>query len=121
MTPEHVAQQLTEVGICLMRPAGLNSCLGTDADAWTRFAAHWEDLAADPYAAQLGTRRLRRYGHFLFRPADGVFTPATHAAFVQPEDSNPLYVGTDRHFEPLTDAFAKDPLLERILNLLGLL
>jgi hypothetical protein len=37
-----------------------------------------------------------------------------HSAFVQPEDSNPLYVEQDRHFEPLTDAFAKDPLLERI-------
>jgi hypothetical protein len=42
-----------------------------------------------------------------------------HSAFVQPEDSNPLYVEQDRHFEPLTDAFAKDPLLERILRLLG--
>ena len=42
-----------------------------------------------------------------------------HDAFVQPEASNPLYVGTDRYFEPLTDAFTKDPLLQRILALLG--
>lgn len=119
MTPEHVAQQLTEVGICLMRPAGLNACLGTDADAWTRFAAHWEDLAPDPYAAELGTRRLRRYGHFLFSPASGEFKPMAHDAFVQPQDSNPLYIDKDRQFEPLTDAFAKDPLLEGILKLLG--
>jgi hypothetical protein len=121
MTPEQIAQQLTRVGAGLIPPADLNACLGTGDSDWAQFAAHWDDLAADPYAAQLGTRRLRRYGHFLFSPADGVFTPATHAAFVQPEDSNPLYVGTDRHFEPLTDAFAKDPLLERILSLLGLL
>jgi len=119
MTPEHVAQQLTRVGAGLMRPAELNACLGIDDSAWQEFAAHWEDLAPDLYAAELGTRRLRRYGHFVFSPADGAFEPTTHDAFIQPEDSNPLYVGTDRHFEPLTDAFAKDPLLQRILTMLG--
>jgi hypothetical protein len=119
MALEHVAQQLTTVGAALMRPAELNAFLGIDDSAWTQFAAHWEDLASDPYAAELGTQRLRRYGHFLFHPADGTLEPTTHSAFVQPEDSNPLYIGTDRHFEPLTDAFAKDPLLQQILRLLG--
>jgi hypothetical protein len=119
MTPEHVAQQLTKVGTCLMKPTELNRCLGIGGSEWTRFATHWEDLVADPYAAELGTRRLRRYGHFLFDPTEGVFQPAAHDAFVQPQNSNPLYVGKDRHFEPLTDAFAKDPLLERVLALLG--
>jgi hypothetical protein len=55
----------------------------------------------------------------LFRPADGVAQLMPHRAFVQPEDSNPLYVAKDRHFEPLTDAFAKDSLLHSILKLLG--
>ena len=118
MTPEHVAEQLAQVGTCLRDPAELNARLGVDASTWTRFAAQWDDLAPDRYAAELGTRRLRRFGHFLFSPADGVVTPM-HSAFVQPEDSNPLYVEQDRHFEPLTDAFAKDPLLERIPRLLG--
>ena len=119
MTPEHVAQQLTEVGTCLMEPAELNRCLGIEPSAWTHFAAHWEELLPDPYAAELGTRRLRRYGHLRYTPASGDFTPMSHDAFVQPDDSNPLYVGTNRHFEPLTDAFAKDPLLQQILQLLG--
>src|SRR3954447_23703451 len=119
MTPGDVAQQLTQVGTCLMEPAELNACLGVEASAWTRFAVHWDDLAPDRYAAELGTRRLRRYGHFLFTAADGVAESMPHDVFVQPEDSNPLYVATDRHFEPLTDAFAKDPLLERLLKLLG--
>jgi len=119
MALEHVAQQLTTVGAGLMRPAALNACLDIDDSAWTQFAAHWEDLASDPYAAELGTRRLRRYGHFVFRPADSTLEPTAHSAFVQPEDSNPLYIATDRHFEPLTDAFAKDPLLQQILRLLG--
>jgi hypothetical protein len=119
MTPKHIAQQLTQVGAALMPPAELNACLDTDAADWGSFAAHWEDLAPDTYAAELGTRRQRRYGHLLFSPADGAFEPATHSAFVQPEDSNPLYIDTDRNFEPLTDPFAKDPLLQQILTLLG--
>jgi len=119
MTPEHVAQQLTRVGAGLMRPAELNACLGIDDSVWTQFAAHWDDLEPDRYAADLGTQRLRRYGHFVFNATDGAFASTTHDAFIQPEDSNPLYIGTDRHFEPLTDAFAKDPLLHGILTLLG--
>ena len=119
MTPEHVARQLTKIGASLLRPAELNSCLGIDHSQWRPFAAHWEDLAPDSYAAELGTRRLRRYGHYLFTPADGSFAPMIHSAFVQPEDSNPLYLTTDRNFEPLTEVFAKDPLLHRMLTLLG--
>jgi hypothetical protein len=112
-------QRLTSVGAHLMTPDDLTVCLGVEQDAWTHFAAHWDDLAPDPYAAELGTRRLRRYGHFRFTPSDGVTELLPHSAFVQPEDSNPLYVETDRHFEPLTDAFAKEPLLQQILGLLG--
>jgi hypothetical protein len=119
MTPAHVAQQLTEVGACLMQSADVNACLGIDSWKWTRFAAHWDELAPDRYAAQLGTRRLRRYGHFLFRSDEGDAEPMPHDAFVQPEDSNPLYVATARRFEPLTDPFTKDPLLQEILKLLG--
>lgn len=100
-----------------MPPADVARSLGVDKDVWSRFAAHWEELAPDPYAAELGIRRLRRYGHYTL--ADGVATPMPTGAFVQPQDSNPLYVERDRHFEPLTEAFAADPLLERLLGLLG--
>ena len=100
-----------------MPPAELNAAVGADDDAWTQFAAHWDDLAPDPYAAELGTRRLRRYGHYRF--AGGVATPLPHDSFVQPENSNPLYLQRDRYFEPLTDAFAADTLLHRVMALLG--
>lgn len=106
-------------GAHLMAPAELDACLGTDRRVWGRFSRHWEDLVADPYAAELGTRRLRRYGHFVFTPADGSVEPLEHDAFVQPEASNPLYIDRARHFEPLTEAFVKEPLLQRFLRLLG--
>lgn len=111
--------QLAADGIYLMAAAELNDRLGIGPGDWQRFVRHWDDLAADPYAAELGTRRLRRYGHYLFTPADGAIEPTTHDSFVQPEDSNPLYVGRERHFEPLTDTFSAEPLLRDYLRLLS--
>ncbi len=73
----------------------------------------------DSYAAQLGTTRLRRYGHFAVTPAEGSVRLLPHGAFAQPEDSNPLYIERDRLFEPLTDEFATDPLLHSLLAVLG--
>jgi hypothetical protein len=113
------AQELASAGVYLMPPAELNRLLGVGDQDWSRFATHWDALAPDTYAAELGTRRLRRYGHFRYTSADGTAEPLPHGAFVQPEDSNPLYVERDRHFEPLTDVFAKDPLLQALLRLLG--
>lgn len=117
MTVAH--HPLTTVGTYLMAPAELNARLGAGPKAWAEFDRHWNHLAADTYAAALGTKRLRRYGHYLFTPDDGRMEPTTHDAFVQPEDSNPLYVGRERHFEPLTAGFAAEPLLHGYLSLLG--
>jgi hypothetical protein len=121
MTTAHVdpGEQLRSVGAYVMQPRELNRYLGVDHDDWSRFGSHWGDLAPDPYAAELGTRRLRRYGHFVFTTANETAELLPHRAFIQPEDSNPLYLERDRHFEPLTAAFAKDPLLQGILSLLG--
>lgn len=116
---ESVKRMLTGTGAFLMPPADLNGCIGADEYSWTRFSSHWEELVPDTYAAELGTQRLRRYGHFLFRPADGFARLMPHDAFAQPEDSNPLYIEKDRYFEPLTDDLAEDPLLHGLLRLLG--
>ncbi|MFF8828259.1 2OG-Fe dioxygenase family protein [Streptomyces sp. NPDC015131] len=109
---------LLSEGAYVMPPAALSACLGVDEHDWAAFAAHWEDLAPDAYAAERGTRRLRRYGHFLLTRG-GELTAQPHIAFVQPEDTNPLYVDRDRHFEPLTEAFLADPLLTPLLRMLG--
>jgi hypothetical protein len=115
---EHaVARLLSTVGAAVIRPAAFGACIGVPDDAWRVFGAHWDDLAVDTYAAERGTRRLRRYGHFLF--GDGAARLMSHDTFLQPHDSNPLYVGRQRHFQPLTDAFAKDPVLHAVLAMLG--
>ncbi|MER7111478.1 2OG-Fe dioxygenase family protein [Streptomyces sp. NPDC000229] len=111
-------EALLSTGAYVMSPAAVSECLGTDEHDWAAFAAHWEDLAPDTYAAERGTRRLRRYGHFSLSRT-GELTLLPHLAFVQPEETNPLYVDVDRHFEPLTDAFVADPLLTPLLRMLG--
>jgi hypothetical protein len=103
-------RRLTTTGASLMPPADLATTLGMGPDAWAQFGCHWDDLAPDEYAAELG---------FRYSFVDGVATAMPNGVFVQPQGSNPLYIDRDRHFEPLTDAFASDPLLSKLLTLLS--
>lgn len=102
----------------LMDPAALSRCLSVDPGVWRRLGAYWEDLVVDPYAVEAGTRRLRRYGHFVLTRS-GEITPMPHEVFVQPQDSNPLYVDVDRRFEPLTEEFSAEPVLGALIRMLG--
>ncbi|CAG7649504.1 2OG-Fe dioxygenase family protein [Actinacidiphila bryophytorum] len=102
-----------------MPGAVTRSRLGADADTWRRFASHWESLCTDGYASARGTRRLRRYGRFSLTPSTGRVRALPWAAFVQPDDSNRLYVGVERTFQPLTDSFVEDPVFRALLRLLA--
>jgi hypothetical protein len=110
-------QLVATTGAAVLPSFDVTRSLEVGREEWTRFARHWRHLVPDPYAADLGVRRLRRYGQYSFR--DGVLRPMPRLAFVQPQESNPLYVGKDREFEPLTDAFAADPLLPKVIKLLA--
>ena len=98
------AQQLISTGVSLIPSFDLTRSLGAGREIWTRFGRHWENLAPDPYAAEPGVQRLRRYGQYSFR--DGVARRMPTRAFAQPDD-------------PLTDAFAEDPVLHGLMKLLG--
>lgn len=111
------ARLVATTGAAVLPSLDVTRGLGVGREEWTRFARHWRQLAPDPYAAELGVRRLRRYGRYSFR--DGLLRPMPRLAFVQPENSNHLYVGRDRDLEPLTDAFAADPLLHKVIRLLA--
>ncbi|OKI08159.1 hypothetical protein A6A06_35340 [Streptomyces sp. CB02923] len=110
---------LTRSSVCLMSPASVREQMGADDQSWARFAAHWDELGEDRYAAEQGTRRLRRYGRFSLTPATGELVQLPHTPFVQPKDTNPLYETMDRDFEPLTGTFVSDPLLRPLFALLG--
>jgi hypothetical protein len=59
---------------------------------------------------------LRRYGCYLV--LDGFPHRLPTRTFAQSEDPNLRYINGDREFEPLTDAFAEDPLLHDVIKLL---
>ena len=109
------AQLVAATGVAVLPSLDVTRSLAVGREEWTRFARHWRHLAPDPYAAELRVQRLRRYGRYSFR--DGVLHPMPNGTFAQPERSNPLYIGRDREFEPLTDAFATDPLLHKVIKL----
>ncbi|MFF8902875.1 2OG-Fe dioxygenase family protein [Streptomyces lydicus] len=92
---------------------------GTGEDEWARFAAHWQDLAQDRYAAERGTCRLRRYGQFTLTPATGSLAQLPDTPFVQPDGATPSTRTPTGTSPPLTDAFVADPLLHSIVALLG--
>jgi hypothetical protein len=94
------AQLLTATGVALMPSSDVTRSLGVGPEAWTRFARYWWHLPPDPDAAEPGEERLRRYGQYLV--LDGV-----------------VYRLPARTFEPLTDAFAADPLLHNVIELLA--
>ena len=111
------AHQLTTTGVAVISALDVTRSLGVGREEWTRFARHWQHLAPDPYAAELGVQRLRRYGQYAV--CDGVARPVPTGVFAQPQDSNPLYIGMYREFEPLTDDFTADPLLHGVIKLLA--
>ena len=114
-----VRHRLEARSACVLTGTQLSRCIGADSAAWERFCLHWDRLGPDSYAAELGTTRLRRYGHFAYTSADGSTRLLPHGGFAQPEHSNPLYVDRVRIFQPLTKAFATDPLLLTLLSVLG--
>jgi hypothetical protein len=115
---EDARKALVSGGAYVMPAAVTTSCLGVEDRAWDRFHTHWDQLSTDSYAANLGVRRLRRYGLFSLKPETEQISPLRQASFVQPQDSNPLYVGVQRTFEPLTDSFVTDPVFRAALRLL---
>jgi hypothetical protein len=84
------------------------------ARALAVLAATWDDLAPDT-ALLDGAYRLRRYGRLRARlDGDTVrLTRLSHAAFRQ--DTNPLYRGRARLFEPMRAATLADPALRRLV------
>jgi hypothetical protein len=91
----------------------LLSAAGPLAD-WERFARSWDDMPVDPYMADGGRYRRRRYAVFAAR-ADGAITRAPHQPHYQSLDYNPLHGGIERWFEPIGDEIAAGASLTTIL------
>jgi hypothetical protein len=51
---------LNDVGASVMTHVDLSRCLRIAGAEWDCLAGRWDNLVPDPYAAELGTTRLRR-------------------------------------------------------------
>ncbi len=80
------------------------------------FSRDWEQLEVDPYMADGGTYRSRRYGLFRLSATTGQLTPIPDASFYQSIDINPLNGGVRRQFAPLTADTVNNPFLHELLR-----
>ena len=108
-------KELFESGTHLIPHHDFSSLIGVTPDDWARFAANWDDLHRDPYMADGGTYRHRRYGQFEIDVETGDFVQLPHGPYRQEADVNKLHGGVDRVYEPLTGAFVADPVLRNVL------
>jgi hypothetical protein len=86
----------------------------TGTPEWNAFATSWEGLAKDPFMADGGDYRLRRYSEFDCT-ADAVRL-LPHRAYVQAKEINRLNGDVERLFEPFSDEVAHGPVAAALLS-----
>ncbi|MFJ3581242.1 2OG-Fe dioxygenase family protein [Streptomyces sp. NPDC090127] len=108
-------RDLSASGAHLVRHDDFSSLTGISRDDWARFSENWEVLQRDPYMADGGTYRYRRYGQFELDGESGDLTWLPHGPYRQEADVNKLHGGVDRYYEPLTETFVSGPVLRSVL------
>ncbi|MDQ0992843.1 2OG-Fe dioxygenase family protein [Streptomyces sp. V3I7] len=86
----------------------------TRGPEWQRFLSSWERLALDPFMADGGDYRLRRYSEFDCTADSVRLLP--HVPYTQAKDINYLNGGVDRLFEPFEDEVANGPVVHTLLS-----
>jgi hypothetical protein len=93
--------------------AELERC-GSLAD-WPVFAASWNDLEVDPYLAEHGRYRRRRFGVYAIERS-GAITRQPHAPHYQGREYNQLFGGVERWFEPIAPETGESASMQTILR-----
>jgi len=75
----------------------------------------WEHLEPDPYMADGGSCRSRRYGLYLLSGTTGQLTHIPGASFYQSIEINPLNGGEQRHFAALGANTVENQLLHELI------
>ena len=94
-------KDLSESGAHLVQHDDFSSLTGISPDDWARFGENWGDLRRDPYMADGGTYRHRRYGQFEIDVETGDLTQLPHGPYRQEADVNKLHGGVDRVYNRL--------------------
>ncbi|BBY59363.1 2OG-Fe dioxygenase family protein [Mycolicibacterium sarraceniae] len=118
-TISSIAAAMAQPGYLHLTATQTESLADASADDWSSFAAEWNHLVADRYMADGGTYRLRRYSSFTLDTTTGEFLQQPHSPYLQSMTVNHLNGGIERHFEPCTAAFCRNPVLRGLLPALG--
>lgn len=105
---------LAEQGFAFAPGQVVGERLGELADR-DAFAASWQTLVVDPYMADHGRYRRRRHAVFRATPGGSV-ERQPHQAHFQTLQYNPLHGGIQRWFEPIAEAIAAGPCMQRVLD-----
>jgi len=79
------------------------------------FSRDWEHLEPDPYMADGGSYRLRRYGLYQLSGSTGQLSHIPGAPFYQSIEINPLNGGQQRHFAALRATTVENPFLRELI------
>ena len=80
------------------------------------FRQDWEHLEPDPYMADGGKYRFRRYGLYQLSATTGQLSHIPGASFYQSIQINPLNGGEYRHFAALHANTVKNPFLHELIR-----
>lgn len=108
------SDQLSEPGYQFHTSEEVIQDLGAGQCDLKHFQSFWNSLPTDPFMADGGLYRERRFGVFHYIPGSGL-TFKGNEKFFQSKDVNTLNGGVDRSFECIESEFASDPVLMALL------
>ncbi len=110
-----LAQELAAQGFLHLAP-GTIEWLPSPAleSSWRSFADSWNRLGLDRYMADGGRYRRRRHAALAVTP--GAIMRKPHQPHFQSRDYNQLNGDVQRWFEPMEDAVADSPTMQRLLR-----
>jgi hypothetical protein len=117
MGRESLAQFLAESGYAFVRAPtmreALESC-GPLSD-WPAFAASWDRLEIDPYLAEHGRYRRRRFAVYAI-DEHGAAERQVHQPHYQGQEYNQLFGGVERWFAPVAEEVGDTATMRTILR-----
>ncbi|MFI0902091.1 2OG-Fe dioxygenase family protein [Streptomyces sioyaensis] len=109
-----VVDGLRDIGYAAGRIDSVLDAPITTTPEWGEFLTSWERLVLDPFMADGGDYRIRRYSEFDCT-ADSVHL-LPHRAYRQSKQINRLNGGVERLFEPFEDGVANGPVVRALLS-----
>ncbi len=116
-SPSLLDATLREQGFAVLSAQQVQACSGVPEPVLTEWSAAWSELPPDRYLKDGGRYRRRRHGSFVVR--GDALEQVPHRPHWQPVEYNALHGGMLRHFEPLPEAWVRQPGWKSLLVWLG--